>query len=148
VLSDVPENPSVNSTLALEVADQNTARKWVSTRQNNLWTPPTDAFESEEGFVVLVEIAGMRDSEFNVTLNERRLTISGTRARQTMRDLLSFQQMEIRYGEFRSEVILPWLADRERVSATYRDGFLRVELPRARGQQIQIVNVEQESDNN
>jgi len=147
VLSDVPENQIANPALALEVADQNAARKWVSIRQNNLWSPPTDAFEQEECFVVLVEIAGMRDSQFNVTLNERHLTISGTRTR-TVRDLLAFQQMEIRYGDFRSEVILPWLVDREKVRATYRDGFLRVELPRAQGQQIQIVNVEQESDAN
>jgi HSP20 family protein len=147
VLSDVPESPIIHPSLALEVADQNTARKWVSLRQNNLWTPPTDAFELEDCFVVVVEIAGMRDNEFNVTLDGRHLSISGTRAR-LMRDLLAFQQMEIRSGDFRTDVILPWLADRERVSATYRDGFLRVELPRARGQQIQIVNVEQESDAN
>ena len=109
--------------------------------------PPTDVFELEDRLVVMVEIGGMRDGEFNVVLQDRKLTISGIRKR-TMREQVAFHQMEVRYGEFRTEVILPWPVNREGVSATYREGFLRVELPHARNQQIHIVDVdvEQEAD--
>jgi hypothetical protein len=44
-----------------------------------------------------------------------------------------------------TEVNLPWAVQRDHVSATYRDGFLRVELPHAPAQQIQIVNLDEES---
>jgi HSP20 family protein len=93
----------------------------------------------------MVEIAGMRDGEFNVVLQDRRLMISGVR-RRISNDRMAFHQMEVRYGEFRTEVALPWPVSRESVSALYRDGFLRVELPHARNQQITIVDVDIEQD--
>jgi HSP20 family protein len=121
--------------------------RWVTMRQSHLWRPPTDVFEMDDRLVVMVEIGGMRDGEFNVVLQDRKLTISGIRKR-TIREQVAFHQMEVRYGEFRTEVVLPWPVSREGVSATYREGFLRVELPHARNQQIHIVDVdvEQEAD--
>jgi HSP20 family protein len=119
----------------------------VILHQSNIWRPPTDVFELEDRLVVLVEIGGMRDGEFNVVLQDRRLMISGVR-RRVIRERVAYHQMEVRYGEFRTEVSLPWPVNRESVSATYKEGFLRVELPHARNQQIHIVDVdlEQEAD--
>lgn len=114
---------------------------WIIMRQSNVWRPPTDVFELADRLVVMVEISGMRDGEFNVSLQERRLVISGIR-RRAVRDRMAFHQMEVRYGEFRTAVSLPWHVDRNRVTATYKDGFLRVELPRAASQQVHIVNVD------
>ncbi|MDL1921546.1 Hsp20/alpha crystallin family protein [Chloroflexi bacterium CFX3] len=114
---------------------------WIIMRQSNVWRPPTDVFELADRLVVMVEISGMRDGEFNVSLQERRLVISGIR-RRAVRDRMAFHQMEVRYGEFRTAVSLPWHVDRNRVTATYKDGFLRVELPRAASQKVHIVNVD------
>ena len=123
------------------------ARRWVIMHQSNIWRPPTDVFELEDRLVVMVEIGGMRDGEFNVVLQDRRLMISGVR-RRVVRERIAYHQMEVRYGEFRTEVSLPWPVNRESVSATYKEGFLRVELPHARNQQVHIVDVdlEQEAD--
>lgn len=126
---------------ALDVAAQGQTRRWVVMHQSNIWRPPTDVFELEDRLVVLVEIAGMRDGEFNVVLQDRRLMISGVR-RRVVRERIAYHQMEVRYGEFRTEVSLPWPVDRDSVAATYREGFLRVELPHARNQQIHIVDVD------
>ncbi len=116
-------------------------QQWLVMRQANVWRPPTDVFELVDRLVVMVEISGMRDGEFNVSLQERRLVISGVR-RRAVRDRSAFHQMEVRYGEFRTAVNLPWAVDRSRVTATYKDGFLRVDLPRAAKQQAHTVNVD------
>jgi HSP20 family protein len=135
--------------MALESPSQNQpgSRRWVIMHQSHIWRPPTDVFELEDRLVVVVEIAGMHDGEFNVVLQDRRLMISGVR-RRVVRERIAYHQMEVRYGEFRTEVSLPWPVSRENVSATYREGFLRVELPHARNQQVHIVEVdlEQETD--
>lgn len=120
-------------------------RQWVVMRQPHGWQPPTDVFELEDRLIVMVEIAGMRDGEFNVSLQDRRLMISGVR-RRTVYDRVAFHQMEVRYGEFRTEVSLPWSVNRDEVSALYRDGFLRIDLPRALNQQIHIVDVDNEPE--
>jgi HSP20 family protein len=143
---DMMIDSNTESDLALEAATfQHVTQQWVVMRQSNTWRPPTDVFEREDRLVVMVEVAGMRDGEFNVVLQDRRLLISGVRQRQGQ-DKMAFHQMEVRYGEFRTGVILPWAVDRDRVSATYKDGFLRVELPRAVNQQVHIVNVDIEQE--
>jgi HSP20 family protein len=119
----------------------------VIMRQSNVWRPPTDVFELDDRIIVMVEVAGMRDGEFNVSLQDRRLVISGIRQR-TMQERMAFHQMDVRYGRFHTEVSLPWPIDREHVAAIYRDGFLRVELPRALNQQVHIVNVDIEQESN
>ena len=133
--------------LALDSSSQEElgSRRWVIMRQPNIWRPPTDVFELEDRLVVMVEIGGMRDGEFNVVLQDRRLTISGVRPK-VINERVAFHQMEVRYGEFRTDVTLPWPVSREGVSATYKEGFLRVELPHARNQQIHIVDVDIEEE--
>ncbi len=93
--------------------------------------------------MVIVEIAGMRHNDFSVTLQGQRLIISGVRQRATRKDC-AYHQLEIPYGEFRTEVSLPWPVARDEVTASYRDGFLRVELPHAPAQQIRIVTIDQD----
>ncbi len=95
-------------------------------------------YETEEAIVIRVEIAGMREQDFTVALEERTLTIRGVRSDPTER--LAFYQMEIPFGEFSTEVELPVPVVTEAVEAFYRDGFLQITLPKARPQQIQVGN--------
>jgi HSP20 family protein len=124
-----------------EAATGGALRRWVIVRHTTVWHPPTDVFELNERLVVVVEIAGMRDTDFNVSLLGQSLIISGVRQRMTPPDC-AYHQLEIPFGEFRTEVGLPWPVSRDEVTANYRDGFLRVELPHAPAQKIQIVNVD------
>jgi len=115
--------------------------RWVIVRHATVWHPPTDVYELDGRLIVVVEIAGMRDNEFSVVLQGQRLVISGVRERVTRRDC-AYHQLEIPFGEFRTEVNVPWPVTHEDVTANYRDGLLRVELPHAPTQRIQIISVD------
>jgi HSP20 family protein len=104
--------------------------------RSHKWRPATDVFETEDTFVVRVEIAGMRDSEFTILLDERTVTIQGSRPDQDERR--AFHQMEIRYGEFSTSVELHWPIDTQAVEAEYTDGILRLVLPKALPHNIKI----------
>lgn len=104
--------------------------------RSHKWRPATDVFETEEAFVVRVEIAGMRDGEFTILLDERTVTIQGSRPDRDERR--AFHQMEIRYGEFSTSVELHWPIDTQAVEAEYTDGILRLVLPKALPHNIQI----------
>jgi len=104
---------------------------------NRRFSPPTDVIELPDKLVVVVEIAGMRAGDFNVVLLEGRIVITGRRDRPS-REHAAFHQVEIGSGEFRIEVGLPWSINRDQVSASYRDGFLQVELPRHAEVQIRV----------
>jgi HSP20 family protein len=109
-------------------------RRWViqtySTWRARPFSPPTDIIELRDRLLVQVEIGGMSGSDFNITLLDTHLVISGVRP-QPLFENPAFQQVEIGYGEFRIEVLLPWPVNHEAVSAAYHDGFLQVSLPRS-----------------
>ena len=111
---------------------------WRIAMRPHVWRPPTDMYETEEAIVIRVEIAGMREQDFSVALEDRTLTIRGVRSDPTERR--AFYQMEIPFGEFSTEVELPAPIVSEGVEAVYRDGFLQITLPKARPQQIQVGN--------
>jgi HSP20 family protein len=102
----------------------------------HVWRPPTDVYETEDAIVIRVEIAGMREQDFSVALEDRTLTIRGIRSDPTERR--AFYQMEIPFGEFSTGVELPAQIVPEGVEAVYRDGFLQITLPKARPQHIQV----------
>ncbi len=84
----------------------------------------------------------MEEGEFTISLSSRNLTITGVRPDPLAEAeglTLSYQQMEIRYGDFETEVYLPWAIVEDEIEATYEDGFLRVVLPKARAQKVPVV---------
>ncbi|MBK7455700.1 MAG: Hsp20/alpha crystallin family protein [Anaerolineales bacterium] len=96
--------------------------------RSHVWSPPTDEYENEETYVVLVEIAGMRDDDFEISLENNILLVSG--ARPDFLERRAYQQMEIRFGKFETAVHLPGPVDIEQARAEYQDGFLTIILPK------------------
>ncbi|MBC7251125.1 MAG: Hsp20/alpha crystallin family protein [Anaerolineae bacterium] len=113
--------------------------RWMAIRQRKTWRPPTDVYETDDYIVVKVEIAGMAESDFTISLSDNLLTITGTRVDPVSK--LAYQQLEIPYGDFRTDVYLPWAIDDDEVEATYQDGFLKVILPKAKPHKIHVVEV-------
>ncbi len=102
-----------------------------------VWHPPTDVYETEEGAVITMEVAGMAGSEFNLIVKSRVLVITGTRRDET--EKRAYQQMEIHYGDFRSEIRLPWVVEPQSIEAEYEDGFLRIVVRRRKAERIPVT---------
>lgn len=118
-------------------------QRWVSTRQHKIWRPPTDVYETDDCIVVKVEIAGMEGEDFSISLDSNRLVIGG--ARRDPAAKLGYQQMEILYGQFETDVYLARAIDEDRIEATYQNGFLSVFLPKAKPRQVPVTSVEDSS---
>ena len=112
--------------------------RFVVVRHSHTWSPPTDVYEENDRLVVLVEIAGMQRGKFNVVLEERHLTIAGKRPTR-LHNKAAFHQLEVRHGEFRVDIDLPWSIDEDRVEASYDDGFLHVELDLSAADENRVV---------
>lgn len=103
---------------------------------SRFWQPSVDVHETENGLLVKMELAGTRADDLQVSLSpdDRVLTISGARAegRADREGRVRCHQLEIYFGPFERSLVLPagLPLDREQISATYRDGFLLVTLPK------------------
>lgn len=102
----------------------------------NIWTPPTDVYETDEGFVIRVELAGMREEDFEVAIEGNILMISGNRP--ALNERCAYHQMEIRSGKFEIAVDVPGPIAVEMVTAEYQDGFLTINLPKLSARRIEV----------
>lgn len=101
--------------------------------RSSVWSPPTDVYETEEKYVIKVEIAGMRDDDFEVAFENGILMIAGYRS--DLNERRAYHQMEIRFGRFEIAVEIPISVDMEKATAEYRDGFLTIVLPKSNAKQ-------------
>lgn len=118
--------------------------RWIVVRHTHVWRPPTDVVETDEQVIVRVEVGGMKESDFNVSLVDRLLVISGVRYDPCAK--VTYHQMEIHYGEFRTEVYLHWPVEQDGITATYEDGFLQVTLPKVAARRVRIVSGDPNAD--
>ena len=104
------------------------------------WSPALDLYESGDHFVAVVELPGMRKEDIDISLHGGTLTISGERKRESTNGEKA-QRTERYVGTFRRSIALPTRVDASKVSATYKDGILKVTLPKAeeaKPKQIQV----------
>ena len=118
--------------------------RWLAAGRQKAWRPPTDVYETDESVIVKAEIAGMSEEDFTISLSNRSLRISGTR--RDPDDKRAYQQLEIPYGPFGTEVFLPYAVAYEEIHATYESGFLTVVLPKAKTHHVRIEDKEPPQD--
>ena len=96
----------------------------------NAWSPPTDVYETETDFVVQMEIAGLREGDFRTTFENSVLTVRGVRADEAKAGRKRFRLMEINRGYFERSTAFKERIDAGAIRASYKDGFLRIVLPK------------------
>lgn len=101
---------------------------WQRQLSSKVWGPPTDMYETDDAYIIRVEIAGMSEADFTVSVEEKLLIISGNRP--DVQERRAYHQMEIRCGKFTSAVSLPNPINLENASAEYEDGFFVAILPK------------------
>ena len=102
----------------------------------NGWTPALDLYQTNDDIVAVVELPGMRKEDIEISLHDGALTISGERKEES-----DATKTERSVGKFRRSIALPTRVDANKVNATYKDGILKVTLPKAdevKPKQIQV----------
>ncbi len=103
--------------------------------------PRADIHETGGGLRIILDLAGVSREEIDITVEGRLLRVTGTRREVEASGCLRYHQMEIPYGSFERLFHLPDAADSEKIEATYRDGFLDIQVPLrapAEGRQVPV----------
>jgi len=93
-------------------------------------------YETEENCVIKVEVAGMRDEDFEVAFENNILRIRGHRSDRN--EKRAYHQMEIRFGSLEIAVEIPVVIDIEKAIAEYKDGFLVIILPKVTSKENRV----------
>jgi HSP20 family protein len=94
-----------------------------------LWTPYADVEETEDAWVVEVELPGVDRKDVAVELRDSELSITGEIKQKERAGIL--RRRTRRTGRFEYRILLPGQADAEQIEANLRDGVLTVRVPKA-----------------
>ena len=99
-----------------------------------------DVAEETDKIVVKVEVPGMNENDLKVSFEDGLLTVSGERQFER-KDDRNYHRIERTYGSFTRTFSLPRSVDAQKISASYVNGVLEIEIPKleeAKPKQIQI----------
>jgi HSP20 family protein len=104
-------------------------------------SPALDVVEGPDSYTVECELPGMEEKDIDVSMASGVLTIKGEKKGQSERKGARVYRKETWEGSFQRTVSLPQNVDSGKVEASYRDGVLRIVLPKsdsARAKRIQL----------
>lgn len=99
------------------------------------WTPAVDIYESDDHWLVFVELPGLTSGDVDLTVYTESIIIRGVK-RPPAKELA--QKLEIYTGWFQREIRIPGRIRVEEVSASMENGLLRVFLPSETDRSVRI----------
>ena len=94
------------------------------------WMPSVDIYENGDCFVLVAEVPGVAQEEIRLEIADDLLVLRGERPSSTGEASHSYHRIERPNGIFQRTFRLPVLVDALGVSASCRDGVLRIVLPK------------------
>ncbi|MBL7073723.1 Hsp20/alpha crystallin family protein [candidate division KSB1 bacterium] len=92
------------------------------------WRPSTDVFETEDEFVIIMDIAGIQERNLHMTFEDGVLTIRGIREEFTGFGKRHYHKMEIEFGPFERRIKIDGQIEEDKIQAKYQAGFLEIRL--------------------
>jgi HSP20 family protein len=91
----------------------------------------SDVFDDDDNVIVRIEAPGMRREDFNIELHGDTLSVWGEKRSDFEVSRGRYSVAQCAYGSFRRDVALPVQVKADKTKASYRDGVLRIDLPKA-----------------
>ena len=94
------------------------------------WSPFVDITEEDHEYLFKADLPEIKKDDVKITVENGILCIFGERKIEKEEKKTKFHRIERSYGTFRRSFTLPQDADGTKVTADFRDGVLKVHLPK------------------
>jgi HSP20 family protein len=106
------------------------------------WTPIVDIYETQDSVIIDAELPGMKQSDIEVNVTDNTLTIKGEKKQEKETKEENFYRVERVYGLFSRTFTLPVGVHADKIKATYKDGVLKITLPKAEEVKPKLIPIE------
>jgi HSP20 family protein len=110
-------------------------------REEGAWLPTLDLAETDNELVVKAELPGMDSKDIDISLSDGMLTIKGEKKQEKEEKESDYHFIERSYGAFTRSIQLPKQVQREKISASYKNGVLRITFPKSEEAKKQEVKI-------
>ena len=94
------------------------------------WNPVVDIYEDEGNYVITAEIPGVDKKDIGIDVKDRTLTLKGERSAEDELNEDRYYRRERSHGTFERIFTLPAHVDSDKIDASFKDGVLRIEIPK------------------
>jgi HSP20 family protein len=101
----------------------------------------SDVYEDEDRIIVRLEAPGLENGDFNISVIGDKLVVRGDKRFEREYGSGSYQVIESAYGSFERAIPLWTEVDASKAKATYKNGVLRVELPKTEASRRRTIEV-------
>jgi HSP20 family protein len=101
------------------------------------WTPLADIYEVESGYVIALDLPGIKRDALEIDIDDNRLIVKGTR----VIDEEKARRSERPRGRFLRSFSVPASVEQGKIGADYKDGVLQIRLPKRTEQKAQKIEV-------
>ena len=124
------------------VFDRGYARPWrVVTWENGGSLFPVDVADTEDSVAVTASLPGVKAEDIDISITGTTLTIKGETKSEEDADEPNYYRKERRFGSFERLLKLPVKVEADKAQATFEDGVLKIELPKASDVKPQTIEV-------
>jgi HSP20 family protein len=108
------------------------------------WNPQVDIYENKDQIVLEAELPGMNREDFDLSIENNVLTLRGERKFEKKDDNDNYHRVERSYGSFTRSFTLPQTVSSEGAVAEYKNGVLRVSLPKREEVKARKISIQGE----
>src|SRR5688572_14901803 len=109
------------------------------------WNPSVDIYENKDQIVLEAELPGMKQEDFELTVENNVITLRGERQLEKKEESDNYHRVERSYGSFTRSFTLPQTVSAEGATAEYTNGVLRVTLPKREETKARRIQINPES---
>lgn len=109
-----------------------------------VWRPVVDMEETKEEFIITAEIPGLNKEDIKISIVDNSLTISGEVAEDKDVQEKNYYLKERVRGKFSRSFTLPVSIDSAKAEAVYKDGLLKLRLPKAEEAKPREISIKTE----
>lgn len=105
------------------------------------WKPACDVEETDDHYLVTFDMPGIPKEHIKLEVVDSQLVVSGERVHEHKQKENGAWYSERRFGKFHRSFSLPVGVDTEKVEADYKDGILRVYVPKAESSKPRQIKI-------
>lgn len=122
--------------------DEQAAGQGIAVRSSGWGVLAAEVFDDDDQTVVRLEAPGMDKSEFDLEVIDNYLVVRGEKQIERERTEGHYHVTECAYGRFERAIPLPDEVDSSKARASYRNGVLRIELPKVASRRRRTITVD------
>lgn len=107
-----------------------------------VWNPVVDIYDTQDTTVIKADLPGLKKEDITISIEGDVLTLTGERSHDDEVKKENYYRRERAYGMFKREFTLPSTVDHEKIKADFKDGVLKIEVPKPEEKKPKTITVQ------